>query len=452
MISDARGGHVSPGVYTEVRDVTYSTKSLGITTLGVAGETLKGPAFQPISIASWTDFTDYFGGTSPIKFKGTNYPKYELPYIAKAYLEESKQLEVVRVLGLSGYWAGTAWVIKANETPVVVLRSKKSISGATEDPAKICQDSKDNMSEIVTSMSIGNYTVNTYTAECTTAATPETISAVAKVTVEDNKKVIDLGKFELTINGIKYNVSMNESDPDYIYKMFPVDPLMGSAPVYIEAVYDKALYKMLSEETATTSYTYTVTSRTDFYNYISTYRCAVTPWIVSEVKNASTEVIEVKKLFKVYTISDGNAANYQVKISIQRIRPIEGLFDLVVRDFYDTDESQIVLERFTNVSMVEGESNFVGLKVGTIDGSYPNKSKFIALEFSGEEGIDDCVPCGFLGYPIPKYANNGVKMDYSSSTETYTKDVYFAGNSTDGAYGFFCFTESLGNKFIFISS
>ena len=111
MISDARGGHVSPGVYTEVRDITYSTKSLGITTLGVAGETLKGPAFQPISIASWTDFTDYFGGTSPIKFKGTNYPKYELPYIAKAYLEESKQLEVVRVLGLSGYWAGKAWVI-----------------------------------------------------------------------------------------------------------------------------------------------------------------------------------------------------------------------------------------------------------------------------------------------------------------------------------------------------
>ena len=102
MISDARGGHVSPGVYTEVRDITYSTKSLGITTLGVAGETLKGPAFQPISIASWTDFTDYFGGTSPIKYKGTNYPKYELPYVAKSYLEESKQLEVVRVLGLSG--------------------------------------------------------------------------------------------------------------------------------------------------------------------------------------------------------------------------------------------------------------------------------------------------------------------------------------------------------------
>lgn len=41
--------------------------------------------------------------------------------------------------------------------------------------------------------------------------------------------------------------------------------------------------------------------------------------------------------------------------------------------------------------------------------------------------------------------NVGVKMDYSSSTEKYTKDVYFAGNSSDGAYGFFNFTERLGN-------
>ena len=41
--------------------------------------------------------------------------------------------------------------------------------------------------------------------------------------------------------------------------------------------------------------------------------------------------------------------------------------------------------------------------------------------------------------------NVGVKMNYSSSTEKYTKDVYFAGNSSDGAYGFFNFTERLGN-------
>ena len=100
MISDTRGGHVSPGVYTEEKDVTYSAKSLGITSLGLVGETLKGPAFQNIPIKDWTEFTEYFGGTSPEKYVGTGLPKYELPYIAKEYLNDSNNLNVVRVLGI----------------------------------------------------------------------------------------------------------------------------------------------------------------------------------------------------------------------------------------------------------------------------------------------------------------------------------------------------------------
>ena len=69
MISDARRGHVSPGIYTEEKDVLYSVKSLGITSLGLVGETLYGPAFQNVEISNWGEFVDYFGGTSPEKFK-----------------------------------------------------------------------------------------------------------------------------------------------------------------------------------------------------------------------------------------------------------------------------------------------------------------------------------------------------------------------------------------------
>ena len=441
MISDARGGHVSPGVYTEVRDVTYSTKSLGITTLGVAGETLKGPAFQPISIASWGDFTDYFGGTSPIKFKGTNYPKYELPYIAKAYLEESKQLEVVRVLGLSGYWAGKAWIVKADDMPVVVLRSKKTYSAISGSCTGVCCENSETPADIVTKIELSDYTGYTYGANCVISGESVKVKAKAIATFDEKDDIsVDLGKFALTVTyndlsktgntevAVIYNVSMNPADPDYIYKIFPEDPLMGSAPVYIEAVYDMALYKALYDKVYDMAITSTTTGDTEmaydmepeegnekFWDYLSTYRCAVTPWIVSEVKAASTETIEMKKLFKVYTISDGNAANYQVKISIERIRPVEGLFDLIVRDFYDTDNSQNVLERYMNCSMVEGEANFIGLKVGTIDGSYVNKSKYIALEFSNEEGIDNCVPCGFLGYPMPLYGcEKRIELNYNT--------------------------------------
>ena len=126
MADNARGVHVSPGVYSREIDLTYAVKSLGITTLGVAGETMRGPAFQPMHIENWRQFTEVFGGTSTEKFKGSQYPKYELPYIAKSYLTESKQLEVVRVLGLSGYKAGPAWVVTAKMQGVA--------DGDSEDP------------------------------------------------------------------------------------------------------------------------------------------------------------------------------------------------------------------------------------------------------------------------------------------------------------------------------
>ena len=114
---------VSPGVYTSERDLTFVAQSVGVTTLGLAGETLRGPAFEPIFITNFDEFTAYFGGTSPEKFVNTQIPKYELGYIAKSYLSQSNQLFVTRVLGLSGYDAGPSWSIStiANPNPSTMV-------------------------------------------------------------------------------------------------------------------------------------------------------------------------------------------------------------------------------------------------------------------------------------------------------------------------------------------
>jgi hypothetical protein len=114
---------VSPGVYTSERDLTFVAQSVGVTTLGLAGETLRGPAFEPIFITNFDEFTTYFGGTSPEKFVNTQIPKYELGYIAKSYLTQSNQLFVTRVLGLSGYDAGPSWSIStiANPNPSTMV-------------------------------------------------------------------------------------------------------------------------------------------------------------------------------------------------------------------------------------------------------------------------------------------------------------------------------------------
>lgn len=113
---------VSPGVFTSEKDLTFVSQQVGVTTLGLAGETLKGPAFEPIFITNYDEFLTIFGGLSPAKF-GNNKPKYELPYIAKSYLTQSNQLFISRVLGLTGYDAGDGWAIvsRANYDPSTIL-------------------------------------------------------------------------------------------------------------------------------------------------------------------------------------------------------------------------------------------------------------------------------------------------------------------------------------------
>ena len=124
---------VSPGVYTSEKDLSFVTRQVGVTTLGLVGETTQGPAFQPIFVSNYDEFKSFFGGLNATKIKDTGAPKYELPYIAKSYLSQSNQLYVTRVLGFSGYDAGLAWGITldaALDTTTVV----ETVSATTYNP------------------------------------------------------------------------------------------------------------------------------------------------------------------------------------------------------------------------------------------------------------------------------------------------------------------------------
>lgn len=113
---------VSPGVYTSETDLSFVAQSVGVTTLGLVGETIKGPAFEPVFITNYDEFQAFFGGSEPTKFINTQIPKYEAAYIAKSYLQQSNQLFVTRVLGLSGYDAGPSWSLNvtANVDPTTI--------------------------------------------------------------------------------------------------------------------------------------------------------------------------------------------------------------------------------------------------------------------------------------------------------------------------------------------
>ncbi len=65
---------VSPGVYTSEKDLSFVTSQIGVTTLGLVGETTIGPAFQSIFIDSYDNFRKFFGGLNARRVKDNNAP------------------------------------------------------------------------------------------------------------------------------------------------------------------------------------------------------------------------------------------------------------------------------------------------------------------------------------------------------------------------------------------
>jgi hypothetical protein len=569
---------VSPGVYTSERDLTFVAQSVGVTTLGLAGETLRGPAFEPIFITNFDEFQVYFGGTSPEKFVNTQIPKYELGYIAKAYLQQSNQLFVTRILGLSGYDAGPSWsittvgnvdpstIVATGVTSAIVTFTAStgySITYTASIPAAINNNnnfynnytandgttsSVDNdlqmyLSEqvrlfsgssvnsgstsvfwgtvsggtlsAVTGVSLnGSATVtgfsetfgvnnvnlslanlsattndawyyalfdyyqgppNTYFGQGY-GATVATLTGITggfsgsvqfyatnysgspyvtyddlvvatlrsrgitnysatqpgpqfQVTGTSDVQMICTGTYSgvsenpflpFVISGISYEgntfqftTSMNSTDKNFISKVFGRSNFGKSrfeVPLFVEETYSSLLLngyragqiRGLSCDLISLP---GVTDTLDFnYNdsiafYLERYKTPETPYLVSELRGN-----KVYKLFKFVLISDGNAANRLVKMSIGNISFNKQTFDVFIRDFYDNDQNPIVIESFTNCGLDPNQNNYVANKIGTSNGEYQLKSKYVMLEMSDEAPID-ALPCGFEGYISREYAN-----------------------------------------------
>lgn len=733
MADSARGSHSTPGMYFREKEVIASTTSLGITTLGVAGETQKGPAFQPTLVASWADFYNTFGSTNPEKFKGSKYPKYELPYIAKSYLSESNQLEVVRVLGLSGYNAGPAWVVTAkrgtkNNMVVAVLRARgtyyKYRKFSTETGSCNCpNDAYDSLvfdvGEISnTDGSLCNSRVKynskavelrpynplySSTYDCDdysfrskdgnfliSASNYGRFKIMGFTGVHEATDTYDILSAQNSTDLFQYAVSLNPNDKDYIINVLGDDPQNGDAPLYVESLYDLALEQAINSATDTATainkeltfyqtYTpadfcglksvaglmtvqedalsrkyvgerfladydarkadqykgdstitahpydyetnkpltisaatgdtyciplseivnssdcnpattlakvkvmvgqiYTVAQHTtsggtrnyfyryypmkavkkyldensltdsstdtanypdasyfdsvpivdrlvyggsgetkndelvaaslghcvaikddtfnsecqryahgfsnrevlvknlsdglyyrlnqsdvtltneslndivnldvvpvecDLNNYKSPYRYSTTPWIVSNLMGDYNKM-ELKKLFRFHTISDGATSSKEIKISIENIRTDDGVFDVVVRDINDDDKYQTVLEKFTRCSLVQGSSNYIGYKIGSFDENYESKSNYIVVEINESNANETASPAGFLGYPQANYEGypvldvkqTGIKnpklvynLDYD--VDTKNRKQYFGLSSVNG--------------------
>ena len=645
---------VSPGVYTSEVDLSFVSQSVGVTTLGIVGETLKGPAFEPIFITNFDEFSTYFGGTSPEKYVNTQIPKYEASYIAKSYLQQSNQLFVTRILGLSGYDAGPSWSIltKANVDKSTVnffCESATTVNceeicvdfktsaftidftACTNDINTVVFDENDLPDEIKAKFSLpyenfdntlstlkfdlqsqifniiqrpikptdptvlqkeqssvnyygtipesdynilnsngytastnvfkvksvydntatsgdnsmylapendtwyyalfdntgsGNYTgfsyyttisvsliptttTTTIPATTTTTTTDPCVTPIPTTTTTtttaapidcyvgqvtavlyvfsgnsytdyDDLVIATLRsrginadgsgpRYEVTgltdvdmvctggYSGVTKNpfstfglnvtktdevsgntvqtklffeTSLLNSDSKYISKLFGRNNFgkdREAVPLFVEEAYStllinayrKGYIRGLNCQLNALPAAKAVSALPSIGFYMEKYQSPSSPWVVSELRGN-----KVYNLFKVITISDGDDANTEVKISIVNISFNNGTFDILLRDFFDTDANPIVIEKFTNCNLNPNDNNYIGKKIGTLDGEYQLNSKYIMVEVNYEAPID-ALPCGFEGYVTREYAGSRSPFPIIKRKYDYPGEVVF---------------------------
>jgi len=501
---------VSPGVYTSEKDLTYVTRQVGVTTLGLVGETTLGPAFQPIFIGNYGEFQSFFGGLDNELVNGPDgngAPKYELPYIAKSYLSQSNQLFVTRVLGFSGYYAGQAWGITLSaaldasttgttygpsaytatysastggtlysvttSTPVVSNFYSKSPSsfsflaisnsGTTQQTIDITQ-TKTGLSFsggyiTIKVLSTGLTATNNITG--TTSGTSYTYSGTGYSDVEGklvtllrSRGTVDLTtqlpvfqvsaatgiKFSSTVTGatndplgvftltgtsstqglFQYDCTFDKTQKNYINKVLGRGAQDGKTAVFVEEIFDHMFNTDNTDAKILGINQTLIQYNTQFNDYLKEYQPAVTPYIVSELRGN-----KVLRLFRLWTISDGNAANEQFKISIVNIRPDTKEFDVQIRGYYDTDASPAILEVFSRCTMDPTSNSYVARRIGSLDGTYASKSSYVLVELDDSTDTSEAFPSGFIGFPVRDYKLN-------SNTSVQTPNIMY--KQTYGTY------------------
>ena len=572
--------NLSPGVYTSEKDLTYNVETIGVTTLGAVGETIKGPAFQPIPITSYDQFSTVFGGVSPEKFKNTQIVKYELSYIAKSYLSQSNQLYVTRILGLSGYDKGDAFVIKTlgavdGDTVVETVHGfgldyVQAFTGTTTGPLKLSDGSNQTLIDWIQTVeaitttkyedslnayfapyniatgTTGNFwkhdvlyygNVGTgYTEDYLTKANSATNSSTYdntnpsdidaydlypatlpsgdeatyfmnyEYTYNSGTNVYESKGFILTTDNVQRIGNTISGDLIITYLYFEADPIAdyhnklvatlrskgsyagnslsftasGTTVAFTPAMVDGAAENPYAAFTITgrtsdnahTLFSHTVSLDPNQSNYIERvlgtsngekttnlyveelydaslakgwlngyvkglnptitrvpkgsggwnhyklqYQSPATPYFVSELNGGVAN-----PLFRFVSISDGDGANTEIKISIANVDLAKKTFDVLVRQFGDLDKAPNILERYVNCTMDPNSATFIGRQIGTLDNEYESNSSFILVELAENYGTDS-VPAGFEGYEFRTYATVGVP------TMSYKTKYYKAGET-----------------------
>jgi len=371
---------VSPGVFTQEKDLSYLPRGLSEIGALVIGRTPKGPAFKPITVNSFDEFKTNFGEKEL---------EYTVPYMADEYLKNSGVLTTVRVLGNEAFSYTTALEISSGSTLLAVIRPTASASG-------------DIFGWVTSSFAAADFSVS--------------------------MSCFDLILSESAGASTYTSMSLSPTSANFIGKVIGTDP-KGTGRFYVDHVYynkiSQSMYTyngliLTGSIASTTSAVITTTGE---------YITPQSPIVISQTFGTSTN----HQLFNFYTLGDGQAHNQDVKISIFNVKESGsvagsnyGSFGIAVRDYSDTDKTPNILETFTDLNLDPNSANYIARRIGdqtsTTDsngkivttGDYPNISKYVRVAMKNLSSVpNDALPFGFTGYY--KYNSNAPDIEYKTS-------------------------------------
>jgi len=420
---------VSPGVFTNEKDLSFLPT--GIASIGavVIGPTSKGPAFTPTVITNFEDFKAKFGDLDETTY---------IPYTVKSYLRNASNVIVVRVMQDGGY----------STTPIAIIWSGSNVQrivGMIHPSAKTLGANGLNFSTATVPTDANISSSFGITLSGTAAPTAEIVSGSTVSTSAISLEKV-LGR------------SVKSNKRGYLYTWF------------------KDFLNTTTGQSAGSLLNFTLNGTLDLTG--TTYgaaRKAATPYITTQ----KLEGQNPQKLFRFVAQGEGADGNTSYKISIiNTILPGDdpgsdyGTFSVLVRAHDDTDQKPNILETFVGCNLDPDSPNFIARRIGdryviinsdntiTYAGNYENRSKYVYVDVQAavyKKGIPTSYkPYGFeplyqpfvsasVSMPFPSYVENA---SYATSlTGSNAKTIINGFYNTKAYYGW-DYTSYDNNNFL----
>ena len=370
---------ISPGVFTEERDLSFLPQGIAGIGAAVVGPTEKGPAFTPTTVTSISEFNKIFGDNTEDK------NEYFVPITARQYFAGgATSLTVVRTLHLDGYHYG------AGEAILIYASGSGGNTDAGEAGYAL--------------LAVLAPAEGTHTATNASWITSTAYSASA----------FDLNMSNGSFSQVDVGMSFDSSSGVYLDKVLPTDSKATtrsggtSALYYVYSHFRKSSdFRSKIATAAGTRAVYAITGSLNFTSGSTSFgntgqasawtgnkeaSTARTPYIQSQLVGSTRY-----DLFRCYTRSAGTRANRICYVEINNIIPPAdvpasdyGTFTIQVNK-YAPDKDKVVLETISDCSMDPSATNFFARQIGdkfiTTDsngditeyGDYPNKSEYIRV-------------------------------------------------------------------------